>query len=100
MTMEYQIHLPEYLSKCVNKDKPQLQCNGQCVFMKKIQEKEQKEAKRNLVAYEYSALYVHNEYAVFTMYQPKEECYELSSLPYLINYRFEYNTTIFRPPVS
>lgn len=100
MTMEYQIRLPEYLSKCVNKDKPQLQCNGQCVFMKKIKEKEQKEAKKNLLAYEYSSLYVHNEYAGFTMYQPKEESDEHSSLPYMINYTFEYNTAIFRPPVG
>jgi hypothetical protein len=98
MTMEYQINLPEYLSKCINKDKPLLDCNGQCVFMKKIQEKEQKEAKKNLVAYEYSALYVHNEHAVFTMYKPNEETGHL--LPYLNNYRFQYNTAIFRPPVG
>lgn len=98
--MEYQINLPEYLSKCINKDKPELHCNGKCVLMEKIKEKEQKEANKNLVAYEYSALYVHKEQTVFTMYQPNEETYESHLLPYLNNYRFQYNTAIFRPPVG
>src|SRR3546814_3580685 len=60
MTVEYQIHLPAYIAKCINKDQPQLHCNGQCALMKKIEDKEDKEAKKNLVVYEYSSLYVHN----------------------------------------
>lgn len=100
MFMEYQIHLPEYLSKCINKDKPELHCNGKCVLMEKIKENEQKEAKKNLVVYDYSALYVHKEHITLTIYQPNEESGEKSFSPYLIDYRFEYNTSIFRPPVS
>ena len=100
MFMEYQIHLPEYLAKCINKDKPELHCNGQCVFMEKIKEKEQKETKKNLVVYEYSALYVHKEYSTLTLYQPNEVISEISFSPYLNNYGFEYNTSIFRPPIN
>lgn len=98
MFMEYQIHLPNYLSQCINKDKPQLQCNGKCVLMQKIKEKEQKETKKNLVAYEYSPLYLHNEYIVFTMDKPNEVIQEEHFLHYLINYTFKYNNSIFRPP--
>ena len=98
--MEYQINLPEYISKCINKSKPQLQCNGKCALTKKIKEKEQNDSKKNLVFYEYSSLYVHKEHFILTMFKPNAVTFEKHFLPYLINYRFEYNTAVFRPPVS
>ena len=100
MTVEYQIHLPAYLAKCINKDRPQLQCNGLCVLMEKIKEKEEEEKTSNLVVYEYSALYVHKENISYTLHQPNEEAYEGYSSPYLVDYRYDYNTSIFRPPIS
>ncbi|WP_017259538.1 hypothetical protein [Pedobacter arcticus] len=100
MTVEYQGHLTEYIAKCVNKDKPQLHCNGQCVFMKKMKQQDEKQAKKNLVAYEYSAFYIHNECYTINLYTPKEEINESQFSPYLIGYRFNYHTSIFRPPVS
>ncbi len=100
MTMEYQIHLPEYLAKCINKDRSELHCNGQCVLMKKIKEKEKEETKRNLVVYEYNALYVHKEHVIFTLCQPYEEAHERPYSPYLIDYRFTYNSPVFRPPIG
>jgi hypothetical protein len=98
--MEYQVDLTEYLAKCINKSKPQLQCKGKCALRKKIKEKEEKEASKDQVAFVYSAFYLHKEYSVFTMYQPKEVSIEDHFLPYLIDYRFEYNTAVFRPPIS
>jgi hypothetical protein len=99
--MEYQIRLPEYLAKCVNKDLPQLHCNGQCVLMQKIRKKEKEETQKNLVVYEYSAHYMHKEYTMFrTAYHPTKETDESHFSPYLIDYRFKYNTSIFRPPIS
>jgi len=100
MTVEYQIHLPDYLAKCVNKDRPQLHCNGQCVLMKKIRESEQQEQKKNLTAYEYSTLYIHREYTIFSLHQQYEESRENALFPYLIHYKFKYHTTPFRPPNS
>jgi len=100
MTLEYQIHLPDYLAKCINKDRPQLLCNGQCVLMQKIREKEKDETKKNLVVYEYNSLYVHNGRTVLTPHQPKEEINQSHFSPYLIDYRFNYNTPVFRPPIS
>lgn len=100
MTMEYQLHLPDYLAKCINRDRPQLHCNGQCVLMKKINEKEKEETKKNLVVYEYSALYMHKEHAVFQLYQPLEEISSMHFSPYLIDYRFSFNNPVFRPPIA
>lgn len=100
MSVEYQIHLPEYLEKCLNRDRPELHCNGQCILMKKIEEKEKKEAKKNLVVYEYSSLYVHKEYPIFTMYQLNEETCKRSFSRYFIDYKFNYHAPLFRPPIS
>ncbi|PRD54738.1 hypothetical protein [Sphingobacterium gobiense] len=100
MAVEYQINLPDYLAKCINKDQPQLHCDGQCVLMQKIKEKEKEETKKNLVVYEYSALYVHKESTVYTMCQPKEETNPNHFSPYLMDYIFNHNTSIFHPPIS
>lgn len=99
MTVEYQLHLPDYLAKCINKDRPQLHCNGQCVLMKKIKEKEKKETEKNLMVYEYSALYVHAAYILFT---PSLDMTVLDApySSYVVNYSFAYNNTVFHPPLS
>jgi len=99
MVMDYQINLPEYLAKCINKDKPELHCDGQCVLMKKVEEKEKKETKKNMVVYEYSAFYLHNEHVVLTIRQTNEEPDQKQFLGYLNNYTFQYNAPIFRPPI-
>lgn len=100
MTIEYQIHLPNYLAKCINKDRPQLHCDGQCVLMQKIKEKEKKETTKNLLIYEYSSLYVHKENMTYRMYQPQEEIRQENFSPYLIGYAFNYHTTLLRPPIG
>jgi len=100
IALDYQLNLPDYIAMCINKDKPQLHCDGQCVLMKKIREKEKEDTKKNLVIYEYSAHYVHKEQIFFTLYQPNEEIIEKTFSPYLIDYRFTYNSPIFRPPIA
>ncbi|TYP97699.1 hypothetical protein BC792_102121 [Sphingobacterium allocomposti] len=99
MTLEYQIHLPDYIAKCINKDKPQLHCDGQCVLMKKIKEKEKEETKKSLAAYEYSAHYIHKEKTFFTSSLPHMDIMKEPLSPYLADYRFNYHTAIFRPPI-
>lgn len=100
MVADYQIHLPEYLEQCINKDKPQLHCNGQCVLMKKIKEKEQEDAAKNMVVYAYSALYVHKDYTVLPTYHPEIIVDTTPFSPYLLDYRFTYDNTVFRPPIA
>ena len=100
MTMEYQLHLPDYIAQCINKEKPQLHCNGQCVLMKKIQEKEKEETQKNLVVYEYSSLYVHKEKLTL----PSQKLLEMKEAhhgtPYLNSYRFDTYSSIFIPPIA
>jgi hypothetical protein len=46
----------EYIAKefCVNKNRPELHCNGQCYLKKKLKQAEEKEQKQNLKAQEQS----------------------------------------------
>ena len=99
MTVDYEMRLPDYLAKCINRDLPELHCNGQCVLMKKIKETEKEEKKKNLMVYEYSSLYMHKENTVFSMHQPKEETIQTHFSLYLMEYRFSYHTSLFRPPI-
>ncbi|RYG43553.1 MAG: hypothetical protein EOO01_21125 [Chitinophagaceae bacterium] len=39
----YLIEKKEYIKRCENKNRPQLQCNGKCQLMKKIKEQQEKE---------------------------------------------------------
>lgn len=98
--MDYQINLPEYIAKCINKDRPEMHCDGQCVLMKKIKDQEKQETQKNYVVYEYSALYVHKEYVVLEMQLPNDESNQSQFLAYLDNYTYEYHSLIFHPPLA
>lgn len=97
LVMDYQINLVEYLANCLNKD--QLHCQGQCILMSKIREKEKDETKKNVVIYEYNALYTHKNYILFDIYPPKDEILKSQFPSYQVEYSFDYNAPIFRPPI-
>lgn len=99
MTMEYQIHLPEYILKCINKDKPQFNCNGQCELMKKIKAKEQKESKKNFLVYEYSSHYMPMDYLQLNIQPQYDNVFQILYIPHVEDYCFDFNTSVFRPPV-
>lgn len=72
--MDYQIHLPNYIAQCINTDKPELHCDGQCVLMGKTGEKKEGEATKNLVVYEYSGHYVIKEKTLLTFTHQMRKC--------------------------
>ncbi len=43
--LDYQINKSVFMAACVNKVRPAMNCNGQCLLMKKIQEKENAQQK-------------------------------------------------------
>lgn len=100
MTLDYQLHLPEYLAKCINIELPELHCDGQCVLMKKVAEHEKEGTKKNLLAYEYSSLYVTPEYVDFLISEPLVDVAENSLSFYSTDYHYNYNISVFRPPIS
>ncbi|MCL7989074.1 hypothetical protein M8998_14085 [Sphingobacterium sp. lm-10] len=99
MALDYQIHLPDYLAKCINIEKPQLQCNGQCALMKQIRDREQQEAKSNLANYEFSALYLHKEQILLPSY-PVMEIKVSNPVPRFIpQLTPQEGNSVFRPPI-
>lgn len=100
MTVEYRLHLSEYISDCINKDKPLLHCDGQCVLMKKVAEKEKNEARKNLIVIDYNVHYVLKKRAEFTLIPPAREIATKLFSPYLVHYSFAYEAPLFRPPIA
>ena len=100
MTLDYQLHLPEYLAKCINIDLPELHCDGQCVLMKKVAEQERDGTKKNLLVYEYSSLYVTPEYVNFSIAEPYADVEKNNISFYSTDYHYNYNLSLFRPPIS
>jgi hypothetical protein len=41
--LDYLVKKKEYLARCENKSRPQLQCKGKCQMMKKIREQQERE---------------------------------------------------------
>lgn len=37
---DYYLHIEEYIALCINKDKPEMHCDGQCLLRKNLQESE------------------------------------------------------------
>ncbi|WP_052072509.1 hypothetical protein [Sphingobacterium deserti] len=100
MTIDYQLHLPDYLAKCINLDKPQLHCDGQCALMQKIKESEKKQAQKNLQIYQFNAFYLHNDFSVFDLDNAEERLSVDHFSREHSSYVFTYNTFLFRPPIS
>lgn len=100
MAMDYQLHLSDYIAQCINKDRPQLHCNGQCILMKKIQEKEKEETKKNLVVYEFNAFYLHKEQLTLPTQSLNEVRIPNSIPPYVNTYSFHTFNAVFRPPIA
>lgn len=98
MALDYELRLPSYLAKCINIDRPELHCNGQCELMKRVKDQEKKDAKKNIVVYESSALYTVNllfdfNFLLHNSYR-KADAFTAS----VISYNFQYHSSIFHPP--
>lgn len=100
LTMDYYFNLPEYLAKCINKDQPQLQCDGQCILMQKMEDAEKQESKTNIIPDGFNNLYVHKDFATFSLPALDLAVEKTLVSPYLIDYTFSFHHSIFRPPVS
>lgn len=100
MTVDYYLNLPEYLAKCININKPELHCDGQCFLMQKMEEAGKQESKSNLLINEYNTLYVLKDYIVFSMEQLAKDYTNNLYTPYTVAYIYNYYHTIFKPPVA
>lgn len=45
IVLDYYIHPTEFIKNCINKDKPEMHCNGHCQMVKKLKAEEKKDQK-------------------------------------------------------
>lgn len=100
MTVEYHVNLTEYIAQCLNKDRPELHCNGQCILMSKIHEGETDNGKTNIFHYDYSALYLHTEVSSLQLDMVKLRANERPVIIPQADYLYNYHARIFRPPIA
>ncbi|MFD2742584.1 MULTISPECIES: hypothetical protein [Sphingobacterium] len=100
MVLDYQVHIPDYLAKCINIDKPQLHCNGQCELMKQIRDREEKEAQQNMYKYEYSSLYLHKEKLLLSSCVAVSFCHGYFPIPITPGLLSQESDPVFRPPIA
>ncbi|WP_147677463.1 hypothetical protein [Algibacter pacificus] len=96
MFMSYKLDPVSFIENyCINKDKPELHCNGKCQLKKVTQSSEnEKEAVKFL---NYELLLFHQlieDYQIHsTVFTPKNECFS-----YLNLYSFNFKLSCFHPP--
>lgn len=88
----------DYIAKflCINKDKPELQCNGKCHLVKEIQKQQKNEPKSLRISLEnypigFVNIFKIQPYQVFTTSKK-------TSFPYSNLYHFNYKLRLFHPP--
>lgn len=100
-TLHYQWNRAAYLAKCVNKDKPYLQCNGQCAFMKEVAAREQKNTQEPRLPEgfrEIKDLQLFFETPVFLRFTTSHFSVALELPPYQVRIPDAPVAEIFKPP--
>ncbi|MDH5825872.1 hypothetical protein ACFX5U_15275 [Sphingobacterium sp. SG20118] len=99
MLVDYKLNTIAYAKFCLNKDKPLMHCNGQCVLMQKLKKQAEKETKQAPVNLDQLA-YIH-PMDIFDFkknkYNPQIRVpkYDLKDNMYT----FQFAETIFHPPL-
>ncbi len=83
---------------CINKDKPELQCNGKCHLVKQLEKQQENEPFTSLrVSLENYPIGFVNIFRL-SSFQSFTSSTKDNNFFYLELYRFNYNYTAFQPP--
>ena len=98
----YQLNIDYIIETyCVNKDKPELQCNGKCHLAKQIVkagDSENGSEKNQSFSIEISIVYLQDTNLNYSFFSLKEQRLKVTSL-YSNIYKYNYIDTIFHPPL-
>lgn len=91
-----QDYIAEFL--CINKDKPELQCNGKCHLVKEIEKQQENEPSALRISLENYPIGFVSIYKIqpLKMFGLLEE--NIINTTYQKLYHFEYNYSAFQPP--
>lgn len=96
--VEYAINY-DYISKvlCINKDKPELQCNGKCQLMQKLEKQQDDDFKSlRIVQEDYPIGFIELlEISNQKIFQQKEKMFSSTK-----NYSYLFISSVFQPPTA
>ena len=96
--VEYAINY-DYISKvlCINKDKPELSCNGKCQLMEKLEKQQDEDYKSiRILIEEYPIGFVEVLEVVSNLNMHSYQ--EKANYGYLSNYSYLFLDSVFHPP--
>lgn len=86
---------------CVNKDKPELECNGTCHLKKELAKAAQEDNPKDKLrpfSLDHQLVYIQNLYTEFLVSLPLTD--DVTSVfSYRGSYNFSYSSFIFKPPL-
>ncbi len=90
-----------YIAKnlCVNKNKPKLNCNGQCYLAKQLKATEEKETKSNSEKLEkMPEVVLYWNFQQTFNFTPNLVFTKKKVVPFINSYFFHFNSTLIQPP--
>ncbi len=98
----YETHINEIIEKyCVNTDKPELQCNGQCHLAKQLNATTDTSNSSDAVIEISTAFFpVFFQDVSTTEFVNIEDVYNTSKFSYQFTYRFLLCTEVLKPPIA
>ena len=98
----YELNIDTIIQKyCVNKDQPELQCNGKCYLSKQLQmlDSQGDDTSTNLVIEAFFPVYIQN-FPQINISNPTQIHDVESTFGYIDNYSLPSHGRVDRPPIS
>ncbi len=93
--VEYYLQIDTYLEQCINKNRPELNCDGKCALAKKITEAQPSSSEKPELLIPTCFEYV---YGYFKSDFKRSYSLDKSGFEWVSNYTFNWNKLVFVPP--
>lgn len=100
----FELNLNEIVEKyCVNKDKPEFQCNGKCQLAKQLQEtsneNDNSSKSLNVLSDSFLPVFI-SKNQNYTFTNNSEFTLKKTTFSYANTYFYQYNSVSFKPPIA
>ena len=98
--LDYGLNIQSYIQNCINKTKPQMQCNGKCGMYKKLEKEEKGETSTNVNKAEKAVeQFIKLESIILVLPSQILSC-DIQYLSYNNHYNHFIIKYLLRPPIS
>lgn len=96
---DYFINMQNYVAQCINKDKPEMHCNGQCRMAEKMQKENNNDKNNPQTNIEISVVYFVADFSSPAISAPVSFSTEKKFPVFQESATFQQPQDIFRPPI-